>query len=121
MLVPTPSRIGPRGSEVHGGGLRFASSFGQEALRSGAGQFHQKARPTPLPVAFRPGSATHGIGQGANDGEPNPGTPEGAAAGRVNAVEALEHDLELVWCQASPLVSDDHNGFRSVQPRRDRY
>ena len=48
-----------------------------------------------------------GLGDRADDRQPEPGTAGGAVARRVGAVEALEDALALIWWDARAVVCHD--------------
>src|SRR5665811_1987690 len=86
---------------------------------SGGGQLNEEARSASRSVALRVRATVHGIGQGADDREPDTGTTEGATAGRIDAVEPLEDDLELVLREPRAFVGDDDDGLGAVETGRD--
>src|SRR5438046_3703213 len=68
---------------------------------------HREARATAR-LAFDAHRRAHAFGQVLGDGEPEARAPQLAAAGLVDAVEALEDAGEMLGRYAGPVVRHDH-------------
>ena len=73
----------------------------------------------PGTFADRVDPAAHRVREGSRDGETNPRPTEGARPGWIDAIEALEHPLDLLDCESRSLISHGNRDFVSIPVRRE--
>ena len=115
MLVRTPedgaAQVGRPGRPA-----QVSVKVRSRTLRSGAGQLHKEARPVARPVTLSPGLAAHGLGEGANDSEPDTGTTEIPTSGRIYPVGPSKTISS--WSRVSPVPSSASGAKRSATARQ---